>query len=119
MPGAVIAVVMLFRRRIRTWAVIVSAILAGILSGLLWLAFNAAHATHWVLPADAGLCPIAAVGVARLLMLITSASMDSREPADEAAGTTPAWRPGTTVPLPAIDPAAPPLPADLIQRRPQ
>jgi len=115
MPGGVIAVTMLFRSRIRTWVVIVSAILAGILSGLLWLAFNGAHATQWVLAADAGLCPIAAVGVARLLTLIAPVAMVVGQPADEVPGTTPARQSDSTAP-PATDDAAPPLPADLIQR---
>lgn len=115
MPGAVIAVAMLFRRRIRAWAIVVSAILAAILSGPLWLAFNAAHAGRWFLVADAGLCPVAAVAVARLLSLMSPAIMAASQSADQFDGTEPARQPGAAPPPPASDPAAPPLPADLLQ----
>lgn len=112
MPGSVIAVSMLFRRRIRLWAIIVAAILAAILAGLLWLAFNGAHAARWVLVADAGLCPMAAIAIARLLTFLAPATAVASRPADEI----PAQQPSTATSAPASDSAEPPLPADLIQR---
>lgn len=114
-PGAVTAATMLFRRRFPAWAVIVSIMLAGILSGPLWLAFNSAHATRWALVADAGLCPIAGVAVARLLEFMNPEIMITSQPAEGVHEKESVQRPGTAMGSPTRDPVAPPLPADLIQ----
>jgi hypothetical protein len=115
MPGAVVAATMVFRRRIRAWAIIFSAIVGAVLSGPLWLSFNIVHAARWVLVADAALCPMAALGVAWLLTHIRPAATVTGSPTGDVSDTEPAGLPNVATSPPSSDPAEPPLPADLVQ----
>jgi hypothetical protein len=69
LPGATTALVLLYRRGVGGLTITMAVVAAVASSGLIWLAFASLLVTRWVTVADAVICPLAAVAVARLLML--------------------------------------------------
>jgi hypothetical protein len=131
LPGAGAAAWLLWRRWIRIWVIVVSALVAGVLAALVWWPFYSAHVVLWSLAANAGVCPIAGVSVARLLTLIRPVTLVARPQVSPATMAqlgqlyrgsrirSPVLPPGDPGELPSPqsdpgEPPPPPLPADLI-----